>query len=159
MYDTTEPSANPSVAFSFIAKTPAGTRELCGVAIVETAPDTFTVVASPPLPAPATHPVLAQLDGSGCPSLVISDGGPGALQRYPALRPGGLCVGQPLVSMPPIAGASTDVAVGRVRLDPPLAGLAPDALVTTSGVYGIGASAPTLYVADCALRAATTGDI
>lgn len=168
-YLTTAPGGKPTVELSFLATNAAGMHEACAVAVVETpatptTPISYDVDHTPALAAPTTRPVFAVVDGSGCPSSVISDSGPANLVRYvPSTGTYGECwfagAMQPIVAIP---GASTDIAVGRVRLDPPMSGLAPDALVTTGGVWGIplasGAPAP-LYLADHRLTAASSGDI
>jgi hypothetical protein len=165
-YDTTAAGV-PSVSFTFIATNAAGQREACAIAIAEnlaTNPISYSATIAPVIAAPSTRGVLAILDGSGCPSAVVSDNGPSAMYRYLAQRDtNGTCAftgaTQPL---PKLFGASSDVAVGRVRLVPPIAGAAPDALVISSGIFAIaadGSTATSIYAADRLLTAAGAGDV
>jgi hypothetical protein len=113
-----------------------------------------TITAIPPAAAPTiTHrAVLADLDNDGdpCPDVINSEGGAGALRHWDGVMLGGHCTlkaaaigGDPL---PPIPGAPNGVAVGRIELKPPQGGAAPDALVTSDGVYFFGPAAPAGFV-------------
>jgi len=91
----------------------------------------------------AERPVLVDLDADGdpCPSLVSSDGGPSAMRRWEGHLAGGHCTFDPAgptgLALPPVANAPPSaVAVGRMPIVPAIAGLASDALVLTSGIYG-----------------------
>lgn len=94
------------------------------------------------------RPVLADLDldADPCPSLVNSSGGGQGLRAWEghlasghctldAAGPAGAVLG-PVENAPPSA-----VAIGRIALDPPILGVASDAVVLTSGVYGFVPSA------------------
>ena len=90
-----------------------------------------------------TKPILADLDTDAdrCPGLINSDAGAGALRIWDGDTVGGHCILKPagtdgaaLPSAP--AAPGTAVAIGRIELVPPIAGIARDALVMTSGVYG-----------------------
>jgi hypothetical protein len=87
----------------------------------------------------AKFPVLADLDADAdrCPALVSSDGGPAALKLWDGALAAGRCT---LAAAPAALPAIPSVppaafAIGRAPLDPPIAGLAADALVMTSGLY------------------------
>ncbi|HEU0033987.1 MAG TPA: VCBS repeat-containing protein [Kofleriaceae bacterium] len=91
----------------------------------------------------AKRPVLVDLDADGdpCPSLVSSDGGAAALRAWDGQLVNGRCTlaaaGVSGAALPAVADAPAGaVAVGRVPIEPPIAGLASDALVLTSGIYG-----------------------
>ena len=163
-HDATGPDGRPSVGISFIASTPAHERELCVMRVTENLGPTITyaVAHSTPdfPPVPATKPVIASVDASGCPSLVISDGGPAALQYYPGISDGQTCgLSTTLSTLPAIPSGIGDVAIGAFPLKPRVPGLAPDALVMKSGIYGIGTTGVPLYVSDGDLDSVSDGDI
>jgi hypothetical protein len=86
--------------------------------------------------------VLADLDGDGdpCPGLVRSDAGARGLRYWNGTLAAGRCMleaaGATGAAFPVIGEAPpTAVAIGRVPVDPPVAAIAADALVMTSGIY------------------------
>jgi hypothetical protein len=92
-------------------------------------------------------PRLVDLDSDGdpCPSLVNSDNG-AALRRWDGLLSSGRCVlaaaGATGAALPPTPGVSPSaVVIGRAPLVPPLLGVGSDALVMSSGVYVVTATA------------------
>ena len=168
-YDTTT-GGKPSVEFSFTDTNTTGAREFCVVSIIEDpaiSPVTFATDHTVSEVAPVPRAMFAELEpASTCPALIDSSGGPKGLVQYPGQRNGngdGTCIllDTPQ-SLPPVPGATTDVMVGRARLDPaptaaPFVG---DALVMSSGVYAVGSNAEkTYYVADRPLTGAATGDV
>ena len=88
------------------------------------------------------RPVLADVDADGdpCPTLVNSTAGAGALRGWDGVLANGRCTlrigGAQGLALSQMPQAPMDaVAVGRIPIDPPIAGLSPDAIVMTSGVY------------------------
>jgi hypothetical protein len=86
--------------------------------------------------------VLADLDGDAdpCPGLVRSDAGARALRYWNGTFAAGRCTfeaaGATGAALPVIGEAPPSaVAIGRVPIDPPVAAVAADALVMTSGIY------------------------
>ncbi len=89
------------------------------------------------------RPVLADLDTDTdpCPSLVSSDGGAAAMRQWEGHLASGHCTfdaagpnGLPLPVVP--NSPSTAIAIGRLAISPVIAGVASDALVMSSGIYG-----------------------
>jgi hypothetical protein len=104
---------------------------------------TFADITPAGAAALAERPVLADLDADAdpCPSLVSSDGGPAALRRWEGHLANGHCTfdaaGAGGLALPAVPNApSSAVAVGRVPIVPAIAGVASDALVLSSGIYG-----------------------
>lgn len=112
-----------------------------------------------------TKPViLADLDGSGCPTLIDTLSNPFVPGRaYRATGSPGTCL---LEATPvPVSLPIGSFAVGSVRVDPrapPTPVLAPDAVVTTDGIFGIYADLSNhvpLHPSDRALTGAVSADI
>src|SRR5206468_971321 len=105
------------------------------------------------LNAPAlTHrAVLADLDTDTdrCPDVITSEGGAAGLRHWDGVMGTGHCTLKPAGAangdvLPAVAGsAPTSLVVGRVALDPPVLGVAADALVTTDGVFAFIPSTPS----------------
>lgn len=129
-----------------------------------TVPFTITpqVVASFPA---NVRPVLAELEGGGCPSLLMSTPNGKLLKEYVGGGVPGACnVATTPTNItldgPPIPiGAQV---VGHVRLEPPLLGLRRDAIVLDSGIYGVAQSrltATELYRSDRPLNYVQAADL
>ena len=112
------------------------------------------------------HPsVLADIDGTGCPSLIDSSSDPVASPRareFRAQGTPGACAIAAAPTMFPLPMGS--FAVGAVRYDPVASPepLSRDAIVTTDGVFAIGTNrigGRTLYASDRSLTSATSADI
>jgi hypothetical protein len=106
--------------------------------------DDITPAGAAPL---RQHPKLVDLDSDGdpCPALVNSDSG-AQLRRWDGALAGGRCTlaaaGAAGAALPPTPGApASAVVIGRAPLVPPLLGVASDALVMSTGVYVVTASA------------------
>lgn len=110
------------------------------------------------------RPVLAQLETSGCPSLLYSASST-VLKEYAATGSPPACgvattttdVTLGAASIPPGA-----VAIGHVRLQPPIAGAARDAIALSTGLYAIAdshANATELYRSDRPLAVVQTTDL
>lgn len=108
-------------------------------------------------------PVLADLDGDGCPSVISQDNGVTDLREYTGTTD--VDTGQCAIAM-----SSTPLAIlepgsqviGTVPLLPPVAGLSHDALVTTFGIhaFAIADDAPArLYTSDRPMLRAELGDL
>lgn len=103
---------------------------------------TLTDVTPAGMAAVGERLVLADLDADAdpCPGLVRSDAGARALRHYNGTLASGRCTLEaagPLGAALPVIGdgPASAVAIGRVPVDPPVAAVASDALVMTSGVY------------------------
>ncbi len=112
-----------------------------------------------------SRPVLADLVGGGCPSLLMSTNNGKFLQEYVASgAPGSCSVAAAPTNLtldgPPIPiGAQV---VGHVRLQPPVLGMRRDAVVLDSGIYGIAPSRLTaveLYRSDRPLNFVQAADL
>jgi hypothetical protein len=182
-YDITVDPSIPSVAFAFVATNATGASQLCTMQVLETAGGSTScgagalTCAATAVAAPPSRAVLAQLDTSTCPSLVVPTGS--GFVRYGATRattPASACAYASVATALPTLGAPGDTLVGHLPLAPALANpllpselLAGDALVLASGVYGIGvdgagAADPTqpaamLYAADRPLVEVAAGDV
>ncbi|MDB4955175.1 MAG: hypothetical protein JWO36_2744 [Myxococcales bacterium] len=164
VHDATGLDGERAVGFSFVA-TIGNQRKLCVMRVAEDlqpSPIAFHVAASTPFTAPATRAVIAQIENGACPALVFSDLGPGALTYLPGILDASnrctLSLNQQ--TLPAIPGPPGDAAVGVVRLVPAISGVAPDALVMASGIYGIGAAAAVpYYISDRPLTHVAYGDV
>ncbi len=169
----TSDGSNASVGFTFVATNAGGVRQLCGTTLLETpgsgsgsaASPTYTVGTSY-ISAPPTRTVLAELDETTCPSLLVAQSG--TMVRYVGSRQNDLCTYTGATAAMPTIGLSNDTFIGHIPLVPRIAGLTPDAVVTTGGVYGIpevgGVADPNgtpvaLYIADRPLTEAASGDL
>ncbi|MBL0221080.1 MAG: VCBS repeat-containing protein [Myxococcales bacterium] len=140
LYDTSAGGVSSRVV---AITTPTGA---CIANLVRTplAPEPFAM-ASQDVPGFAGRPVLADLVGNGCPSLIQStSGGPALVEHLASGAPGACAVA---VAGTPLSLALTSgtfpfdaTAVGHVRLDPPLPGYRRDAVAMTSGVYAVATS-------------------
>jgi len=162
-YDTSTPG-EPGKVISFTSALPGGGS--CVLNFVRRTGMADFEVTEIFADSTVTRPVaLADLEGGGCPSVIDSVSFPPTAPSPREFRGGGVpgaCL---------VAGAATPLslpagsfAVSSVRFDP-LAGAvsyAPDAIVTTGGVYAIRSSrlAPReLYLSDRQLTSATSADI
>ena len=102
---------------------------------------TITDISPPGAGTFATRPILADLDTDSdpCPGLVSSDGGPAALKYWDGALASGRCtLASTVTQLPPLQNAPPNaVAIGRLPIDPPIALVASDGLVTTNGIYGL----------------------
>ncbi|MGE0872874.1 MAG: FG-GAP repeat domain-containing protein [Kofleriaceae bacterium] len=93
---------------------------------------------------PSRKPVLAKLDTDAdrCPDLINTDGGAAALRHWEGQMAGGHCSLTAVVNpngtaLPAIGDAAAGAQlIGRAPLEPAIALLASDALVTSDGMYG-----------------------
>ncbi|MGE0551037.1 MAG: FG-GAP repeat domain-containing protein [Kofleriaceae bacterium] len=93
---------------------------------------------------PSRKPVLAKLDTDAdrCPNLINTDGGAAGLRHWDGAMSGGHCSLTAVINpngtaLPAITDATPGAQlIGRTPLDPTIALLANDALVTSDGVYG-----------------------
>jgi hypothetical protein len=154
-------SAGANTVLAFVAATASGAAELCTESIAAAGSAVARALGGAPSSA-----VLAELDESGCPSLFALQGS--AAVRFVGTVQAGQCTFDGTTAAMPAVGVPGDALIGHAVLSPRIAGLAPDAIVTTSGVYGIqetgGAADPALppvqlYAADRALTAAASGDL
>jgi hypothetical protein len=93
-----------------------------------------------PTNATTTRPaILADVDPDAdrCPGLIDSDAGAAALTQFDGVASGGHCtLANVRTNLAVAQNAPADArAIGRIELDPPIAGLGRDTLVLTSGVY------------------------
>ena len=160
-YDTSTPG-EPSKVVAFTSAMPGGGS--CVLNIVRrSGMSTFEVTEIFENASVNREVALADLDGTGCPSVIDTRSVPlMAPREFRGSGAPGACV---------LAGASTPIAlpagasaIGAVRIDPLTAAgtFAADAIVTTAGVYAIRASrlGPTeLYLSDRPLTSATSADI
>ncbi|HEU0033990.1 MAG TPA: VCBS repeat-containing protein [Kofleriaceae bacterium] len=112
---------------------PGGTPRLCAIDVARGATSyTITPLAITPTGPPVSRPVLANLRGEACPSLLVGQGVIPVTVEYRATSPSPPCsfssTGSPL-------GPFGSTPVGFVPLVPALAGAAPNALVLSTGVY------------------------
>lgn len=115
------------------------------------------------------RPVLADLEGGGCPSLIDSHlGGPVITEHRGTGIPGG-CGFAVATNPVNLQGAGVPhvvpldaTAVGHVKIDPPNGALRKDAIAMTSGIYAVAssrASGVEMYRADRPLAFVQTGDL
>jgi hypothetical protein len=157
-YDTS--AASPGVVVTFVADNGAGQPVLCALSVLATG-NTITNTAYA-LPARASSAMI-DLAGDGCPSVVVATPDLGALAEYPGVRSGGTCVldaSNPVAMKPMPSVRPGSTLIGSLRLRPQPAGVQADALVTTYGIFGIGANAyPAYYTSDRAITSIQAGDL
>jgi hypothetical protein len=109
-------------------------------------------------------PVLADLDGDGCPSLIGQDVGLGLLDEYEgtANGAGGCSIAVAPTSLPSLddQGPLAQL-IGAVPLVPPIAGMRHEALISSYAIHGLHVTdgPKHLYLSDRPLTRAEVGDL
>jgi hypothetical protein len=138
----------------------------CAMSITGTTAGSYTVTDITPANAgtQTKRPVLIDLDTDSdpCPGLLSSEGGPAQLKWWDGRMASGRCAidAAPTV-LPVLPGAPAGaVAIGRVPMQPAILFVSADAIVTTNGVYVLGAGQMiSLYQSSRPLAHVSFGDL
>jgi len=143
--DVYEASAKDAVVKDFVVSFTTTSGAVCVTAIHGSTLAGYTLTEATPtgIGSLAARPVLADLDTDldPCPDLISSEGGAGALRRWPGRLVNGSCALDPAGAagalLPALPNAPpTAVAVGHIPVPGvPLPGIASDALVVSNGIY------------------------
>lgn len=175
---TVSPSADPRTFASDVYDISAGTSEAHVLALATPAGACVATISKPaaaPVPftvspqvvatfPPKARPVLALLGPSSCPSLLYSLS-PTLLKEYAGTGTAPACAVATTttdVTLGTVTVPAGTVAIGHARLDPPIAGVARDAVALSTGIYAISDShltATELYRSDRPLAAVQTTDL
>lgn len=140
---------------------PGAPPELCVLSVDRRADGTYDVrpVAITPTLPPTSRPVLANLRGGPCPSLVVAQGPGPAIVEYQPIN----AVPCGLQSAPRFLGGPMGAEpVGAVALSPPVPNNGNVAVALTTGIYGFANGTQTLsevYRSDRTVRDVKTVDI
>ncbi len=114
------------------------------------------------------RPVFADLDDDGCPSLLVQDAGIGAIEEYPGTSDiTGCILGDTPRSLVFTDDPASSEIIGSIALEPPVTGMARDAVITAWGIHAVPLLVPPvvprettlLYISDRPVRRAVTGDV
>jgi hypothetical protein len=132
---------------------PAGLQPPCDYEVVSLTDATFPTFTKPP--------VLADLDGDGCPSVISQDSGVGALHEYAGTLVTGDCTIAATPKTLQIREPGSQV-IGSVPLVPAVTGMTKDALVTTFGIHAFATADDAdnrFYTSDRPMLRSEIGDI
>jgi hypothetical protein len=132
---------------------PGGLQPPCDYEVLSLTDAQFPTFSKPP--------VLADLDGDGCPSVISQDEGVGALREYAGTLVTGDCTIAGTYKTLQIREPGSHV-IGAVPLVPPVTGLSAEGLVTTFGIHAFATATDAdtrLYTSDRPMLHAEIGDI